>query len=79
MANIVAVDFNPRVSIKQFFNEFRRNGTFNHRLYGTFLRNSIDYHSMPRRIEIRRYNIDHPYGIFNVNTLSKTMWAMDRV
>jgi hypothetical protein len=34
---------------------------------------------MQRRIEIRRYNIGHPYGIFNVNILSKKMWVMDRV
>ena len=32
-----------------------------------------------RRIEIRRYNIGHPYGIFNVNNLFKKMWVMDRV
>jgi hypothetical protein len=28
MANIVAVDFNPRLLIVLFFNEFRRDGTF---------------------------------------------------
>ena len=41
MVNIVAVDFNPRLSISPVFIEFRRNGAYKWRLNVPFLRNSI--------------------------------------
>jgi hypothetical protein len=65
MAHIVAVDFNPRVSIFDIFIESRRDGAYNRLLYASSLRDSEEVGAIHRRIEIRRYNIGHPYGILN--------------
>jgi hypothetical protein len=65
MAHIIAVDFNPRVSIFDIFLESRRNGAYKSQLNAPSLRDSEKMLAIHRRIEIRRYNIGHPYGIWN--------------
>jgi hypothetical protein len=65
MVNIVAEDFNPRVLLSPFLlNPVGMNhiiGFYMHHPYGIH-KKSVVIH---RRIEIRRYNIDHPYGILD--------------